>query len=290
MDLVTMNNLNLWDQRAIEKLIDWFNPILKIGVISDLHAGSKYGEFPSQFVDITGNIRVGKGTNVEIYKAIQQMGTIFGYYDIEMLIGLGDLIGYLTYPNPTSYVFFDIDNCKKLAVQVWKELTRDVPNVKGHIISGSKFHDSRDTLTHLDVANLVGAKFHPIGYIFLRIKKADELGIMFAHQTLTKAMYKEGIMFREDVFNAGIQKSGEMPDFDITIGGHYHVFKEVPFYNQTHILIGGWEYFHPIKGSIALTAIKMWDIGGSVLLVGENKRFLHIPYKFKIKQIQETTI
>lgn len=272
-----------------------FNTVRVFGFFSDIHVGSMYSVFPEDFVLKEGN-PISKSQNkgqTKIRSFWNDAKMICDREQVDTFIMPGDLVHGYNYKQQGAQTITPVlQEQKRACVQLLNPLVKDKDV---HVLSGSPYHESRDTYAHEDIANELQKVAKTSTYkgllANLTIEEVDPpMIINVTHGVSSAKVYRTTLSDREALFQAASYGMGEI-DFlpDIILRGHWHTYYHLDFGRQHIIQIPGWSTWTPWRGSVYLYG-RQCKIGFVILYLFDDRTFYVKPYLMdKIPRIADFT-
>ena len=243
----------------------------KIGIIADVHAGSRYAVFPEDFVTKEGNeLRINEGQR-QILNSWNDFVSKLKSRNINALFLLGDMVQG---KNPKEFgidlMTPDLDEQKSAVYELLSPFEKDIREGKITlaVVSGSGYHEAGDTRIHKDITNyLTGIQDAPSFYGLVANLQIRSKILNIQHGSSNAYMYRSSIMEREEIFTRVAEAEGRLPHIDAYIKGHWHRFEVLKTAHMLMLQVPGWSAFIPWRGAMKGYARFQPDIGGCVLTI-----------------------
>jgi hypothetical protein len=240
-----------------------------IGIVSDMHVGSRFSIFPKNFKTKEGNI-------IQINEGQRQILSHWEYFkkkcdefDCDTVLLLGDLTeGKNEKQLGENTITTNINEQIQASLQLLKPICK---NRKVHGIAGTRYHVSEiDTSTDGILISELDGKFY--GKVMNLKLRGTSRTIHCIHGKGGGAMYKATKLNKKIIFSKFSEAMERTNKFDILISAHLHCFIHVHM-PKVHAFINPcWKAYDPSE----YTAEKYYewqpDIGSCILRIDEQNR------------------
>ena len=250
-----------------------------IGIVSDLHTGSRYSLFPEGVITEEGNplsLNDGQKQILEYWEDF--MGKV-KERRIDALFILGDCTQGKNHKEfGIGLMTSDLDTQKRAVVRLLEPLKKDIREgrTKLAMVSGSGYHEAGDTRVHKDIADMImGEEDSPAFYGLLANLRIRDKIVNIQHGVSASYSTRAAVMDRESSFAREAEAEGRIPHIDAFVKGHWHRFQSVQTKDMLMLQVPGWAAWIPWKGALGGTYPKIYpEIGGVFLTITSEGRFI----------------
>ena len=239
-----------------------------LALISDLHVGSRYGLFPRGIKTPQGNeLKLNEGQEA-LLEYWNNFWNVADKWKVDTVIDFGDSIHGLNHKDASVNLM-----CAELDVQKQAYFTLVKPHLRRrgyYNLTGSGYHDSKDTRAAIDIAGKLDGKF--LGALSNLKLNGTKRILNVAHGVGGAMIYRATIMDREGVFQLASQAVGKIPKVDIICRGHLHYFLHLHLTSQHILQLPCWLAYEPNKIMLKSYGKMQPDIGAVILFIDEADR------------------
>lgn len=242
-----------------------------------MHTLSRFGLMPDGSFNSDGkDLSVMRNTGQEvIWRGWKMFAEMCDKWGVDTVINLADACSGLNFKEGGKDTYdTNLETQMDAAVEGLKLL---VKNRVYHGISGSPYHESRDTQVHRQIAKRMetecdAAESHFHGVIANLELEHTNKTVNIAHKATNAQIYRTMILDRESLFMDAAEAHNKLPRFDIVLRGHLHTYFHLDFPHQHVIQCPCWQAYYTIKGSARFYGRAQPDIGGLILFIDNKDR------------------
>lgn len=240
--------------------------VRSILLVGDVHGGSPYAVCDEEGITVPyGNeaIHVSpcKG-QLELYELWKQMERDAEEFNVDTVIDLADAIDGVDYYNSGQGVMTSVlDSQLDLTARLYKPIVKDRIFIG---TSGSPYHQSKDTRTHLRLCEKLDKyayETHFMGVVGLITIKDVGKRLMVSHKDGNAMLYTATKNDRELIYQKVAEANGQLPYIHTRVTAHLHKAMHLDNGRQHYIQSPCWKSWYPIKGSTQLIGRRMTDVG-----------------------------
>lgn len=237
-------------------------------IYGDLHVGSGFAIMPRGFKNRKGNT-IGLNDGQEyLLKHWNHCRKICDKHNVDTIILIGDLIHGLNYRGQgEGLILSELDEQKDAAKELLDPICAD-RKVVG--ISGTGYHDSRDTKAEKEIIQDLGGTY--CGYVINGDIKGTKRTMNVMHGRSKATVYRETIASREMLFFKEAQAEMKLFKTDILLRAHNHFYLHIHRRNAHYIINPCWQALDPCEYTMLHYARWQPDLGMSLLLIDSEDR------------------
>jgi predicted phosphodiesterase len=261
-------------------MMKWIRKLKRrIAIVGDTHVGSEFAVFPEGYINREGRPIDVNPTQRAIRKYWDKFWDMADFWKVDSVIHLGDALeGLNVKERGAMLVFADIDEQIDACVQLLRPclVGKDGKRRTFTIISGSGYHGSSDVKVHKKIAENLGGTFG--GDILRGTVKGTNKTYTALHGAGDRPQYAATMMAKEAIGNLISSATDQLEFSDIILHGHYHIWAHWDDGFQHVVLVPAWQAYRPVKVFQKQYFWRQPHIGGVILLVDENDRFVPLHY------------
>ena len=242
-----------------------------------MHTLSRFGLLPDGSFNSDGkDLSAMRNSGQEIiWRAWKMFADVCNKWDVDTVINLADACSGINWAEGGRDTYdTSLEVQMDAAVEALKLLVKDRVY---HGISGSAYHESRDTQIHRTIARRMesecgASESHFHGVIANLALKHTNRTMNVAHKATNAQIYRASIMDRETFFMRLAEAEGKLHHFDYIVRGHLHTYFHLDISDQHIIQNPCWQAYYTIKGSTRLYGRMQPDIGGVILFIDNKDR------------------
>jgi hypothetical protein len=248
-------------------MTDTIRSILFVG---DVHGGSPYSVCDEEGIALPFGNEVNYVTpnegQLKIYEYWKYMIEMADRFNVDTVIDLADAIDGIDYKGYGQGVMTTLlDSQTELVTRLYK------PVVKGRKFigcSGSPYHQSRDTRSHLRLCEKLEKYADETLFVgvagLLTIPEINK-NILVAHKASNAMLYTATMLDRELIYQKVAEANKQLPDIHYRVTAHLHKAMHLDNGYQHYLQNPCWKSWYPIKNSTQLIGRRQTDIGFSIV-------------------------